>query len=103
MGVVQDLFARLLQTELQRSCLPVSVLEEVAGQVQDEDDEAGEVRGVGWSSVGWVGGVRWWCSCVHCAVLGVVGSYSVWRSSEHLADMLLTCSNITLTSPWYLS
>ena len=46
MGVVQDLFARLLQTELQRSCLPVSVLEEVAGQVQDEDDEAGEVRGV---------------------------------------------------------
>ena len=41
-------FAKLTfyQTELQRSCLPVSVLEEVAGQVQDEDDEAGEVRGM---------------------------------------------------------
>ena len=63
-GVVQDLFARLLQTELQRSCLPVSVLEEVAGQVQDEDDEAGEVRGVGWSCVG--GGM--FDGGVHCAV-----------------------------------
>ena len=69
MGVVQDLFARLLQTELQRSCLPVSVLEEVAGQVQDEDDEAGEVRGVGWSCVG--GGCSMVVFIVRCSLCGV--------------------------------
>ena len=93
MGVVQDLFARLLQTELQRSCLPVSVLEEVAGQVQDEDDEAGEVRGVGWSCVGggmFDGGVQ----------VFIVRCWGVWDRilCGGQVNILLTCYLHVLTS-----